>query len=131
MKLSEKLEILIRRNGYKKTEFAEKVGITYRALANYLSGGRNPRESILRDIASALDTTVEFLKDDTKALVLNREEQFLFNGNSDNRSRLEATDFLEHSRGLFAGNNLTDEDKSTLFACLTEIYFDAKTKAKK
>ena len=34
MELKEKLEILIKRNGYKKTDFASAVSITYRALAN-------------------------------------------------------------------------------------------------
>lgn len=131
MKLCEKLEILIRRNGMKKTEFAANIGITYRALANYLNGGRIPREAILKEMAKQLDTTTDFLRDDSKTLVLNSEEKFLFNGNSNNRSKQEATDFLEQSRGLFAGNNLSDTDKTALFACLTEIYFDAKTKAKK
>mgnify|MGYP000691854588 CR=1 FL=1 len=40
MELKDKLEILIKRNGYKKTDFASAVSITYRALANYISGAR-------------------------------------------------------------------------------------------
>ena len=43
MELKDKLEILIKRNGYKKTDFASAVSITYRALANYISGARTPR----------------------------------------------------------------------------------------
>ena len=51
MELKDKLEILIKRNGYKKTDFASAVSITYRALANYISGARTPRAKTLSDMA--------------------------------------------------------------------------------
>lgn len=54
MELKDKLEILIKRNGYKKTDFASAVSITYRALANYISGARTPRAKTLSDMAVLL-----------------------------------------------------------------------------
>lgn len=131
MLLCEKLEILIRRTGMKKTEFAAEVGITYRALANYLSGSRTPKKDVFRRIVEVLQVDREFLVDDTKSLALTSEERFLYNASSSSKGISEAADYLEQTRGLFAGNYLSEEDKQALFACLTEIYFDAKEKAKK
>ncbi len=131
MQFNQKLEILIRRTGLKKTEFAEKIGITYRALANYLAGGRIPKRVVFEKIADALGTDTAFLSDNTRSLVLSSEERFVFSASSDSKSVQEAADYLEHTKGLFAGNTLSEDDKQALFSCLTEIYFDAKEKAKK
>ena len=57
MELKDKLEILIKRNGYKKTDFASAVSITYRALANYISGARTPRAKTLSDMAVPVSYT--------------------------------------------------------------------------
>ncbi|MDR2531628.1 MAG: helix-turn-helix domain-containing protein [Oscillospiraceae bacterium] len=126
MKFSEKLEVLIRRNGMKKTEFAEKIGITYRALANYVSGTREPKKSVLLKIAETLDTDMVFLTDDAKSLTLTSEERFYFGATSEGRGILDAMFYIDKSRELFAGDKLSEEDKQALFTCVTEIYFAAK-----
>lgn len=131
MLFKEKIEILIRRKGMKKTEFADQIGITYRALANYLSGNRVPKGAILKKIATALDVTEEFLLDDRKNLIMNSEERFIYHASDESTGIEEAARFLEQTRGLFAGNSLTEDDKQTLFTCLSEIYFDAKANAAK
>jgi transcriptional regulator with XRE-family HTH domain len=128
MKLSEKLEVMIRRQGMKKTEFADKIGITYRALANYISGAREPKKSVLLRIAEALDTDIVFLTDDAKTLSLSSEERFYFGATSEGRGVLDAMFYLDKSRELFAGEKLSEADKQALFTCVTEIYFAAKNK---
>jgi len=130
MRFSEKLEVLIRRNGMKKTEFADKIGITYRALANYICGAREPKKSVLLKIAEALDTDMVFLTDDAKGLTLTSEERFYFGATSEGRGLLDAMFYLDKSRELFAGDKLSEEDKQALFTFVTEIYFDAKNKNK-
>ena len=131
MRLSEKLEVLIRRKGIKKTEFADKIGITYRALANYISGTREPKKSVLLKIAEALETDMVFLTDDTRGITLTSEERFYFGATSEGRGVLDAMFYLDKSRELFGGAKLSEEDKQALFTCVTEIYFDAKNKFKR
>lgn len=126
MKMNEKIELLLNRRHIRKTDFAESVGITYRAFANYMSGSRSPRPQILSRIAEALDTTPEFLTDEDKELELTAEERFLKRINTNGRDTTDAERFLSASRGLFAGNELSDEDKEHLLACLTEIYNDSR-----
>ena len=130
MKLSEKLEVLIRRRGLKKTEFADQIGITYRALANYISGAREPKKSVLLKIAEALDTDMVFLTDDARGITLTSEERFYFGATSEGRGILDAMFYLDKTREIFGGEKLSEEDKQALFTCVTEIYFAAKSRKK-
>ena len=122
MTLPQKLEILIRRKGVTKTQIATMTGITYRALANYISGGRKPRPRILSKMAALLDTTPEFLLNEGRSLVLTGEERFVFNADSPEPAVADAVALLEEARNVFA-SNLTKADKQALFSCLSEIYF--------
>ena len=123
MLLGEKLEILIGRKNMSKTDFAESIGITYRGLANYLNGSRKPKKDVLEKISSELGTTAEFLSDDSKSLILNSKERFVFNSNSDSASIREAADYLERGKQIFESSDMSLEDKQALFACITEMYF--------
>lgn len=133
MKFNEKLDILLNRRNIKRVEFAEKVGITYRAFAYYISDNRTPRRSVLERIARELNVTPEFLLDDSMEINLSKEEKLIRRISSRNESSpetakltAEATRFLSQSKGLFAGNALSDEDKYDLMRCLTEIYEDSR-----
>jgi transcriptional regulator with XRE-family HTH domain len=133
MTLSQKLEILIRRKGITKTQAAERAGITYRALANYIAGGRNPRKSILSKLAEILGSTPEFLTDESRSLILSSEERFAFNADSHENAVNAALALLDETKRLFgrSGNltsdeTLSGEDMRALFSCMSEIYFDAK-----
>jgi transcriptional regulator with XRE-family HTH domain len=128
MTLPQKLEILIRRKGVTKTEIAAITGITYRALANYISGGRKPRPGILSKMAANLDTTPEFLLNDTQGLILSSEERFIFNAESPEPAVNAGVALLEETRKLFNNAELTNVDKQALFSCMSEIYFDAKNR---
>lgn len=130
MKLYEKLDILLTRNNYKRVEFAEKIGITYRAFAYYMSDTRKPRKSVLVKIAKELGVTPEFLLDDNASIKLTHEEKFIRNIAANGKDPADAAKFLSQSKGLFAGNSLTEKDKSDLMKCLTEIYYDSRKVSK-
>lgn len=124
----DKIEILLRRKGYKKTEFADKLGITYRALANYMSGARRPRAAILRKIQEELEVTADFLFDEKQGLVLDSEERFLYNSSEESLDTDKAMELLKQAKALFQSDGLVLSDKQSLFSCLTEVYFDAINK---
>ncbi len=129
MQMNEKIEIMLGRMRVRKTDFAKDVGITYRAFANYMNGSRKPKRDILARIAEKLGLTPEFLSDDEKELELTIEERFIKRVCVSDRDKAAAMQFLTESRGLFAGNSLSDDDKEALFRCLMEIYEDSKSKA--
>ena len=127
MTLSEKLEILIRRKNTTKTDFAVKIGITYRALANYISGDRIPRRYILVKMAKELDVTADFLLNDKQSLILDSRERFIFNATSEEKGVNAALSLLGETEKVFKSGDLTDADKQALYSCMTEVYFGAKT----
>ena len=131
MKFNDKLEVIIWRMDISKSEFARQIGITYRGLANYLSGLRKPKKSVLQAISDFTRISEKDLLDEKFELELSREEDFLLNSGKSLREKNEASDFIRQSRGLFAGNSLSEDDKELLFACLEEIFYDAKEKAGK
>ncbi len=126
MQMNEKIEILLARKRIRKTDFAESVGVTYRAFANYMNGSRKPRGQILSKIAQELELTPEFLLNDDKELELTIEERFIKRTCRSEQDKAAAMQFLTETRGLFAGNSFSDEDKEALFQCLIEIYNDCK-----
>lgn len=126
MTFKDKIEILLLRKGYKKTEFAEKIGVTYRALANYLAGTRSPKKSIMNKIEEDLEVTSSFLLDNNQSLVLNSEENFYYNCSDKSSDSDKAMVFLQQAKKLFSENGLTEDDKQALFSCITEIYFNSK-----
>lgn len=131
MKMNEKLDILLNRRRIKRVEFAESIGITYRAFAYYMSDTRKPRKGILEKIAKELDVTPEFLADDSIDMELTLEERFIKRITDRGNDPTAAMRFLAQSRGLLAGNSLSEEDKASLMSCLTEIYEDSLKKGKK
>lgn len=127
MKMNEKLEIMLGRKRIRKTDFAHSVGITYRAFANYMNGSRRPKKEILVKMADRLGMSPEHLGDDEFDLELTIEERFIKRTYASDRDKATAMQVLSESRGLFAGNSLSDEDKEALFQCLLEIYNDSKS----
>ncbi len=125
MKMNEKIEIMLGRRRMKKTDFAESIGVTYRAFANYMNGSRTPRAATLDKMAKELGLTAEFLTNDNEELELTIEERFIKRVCASGVTS-EAAQFLSQSRGLFAGNDLSDEDKEYLLKALIDIYEDAR-----
>lgn len=126
MKFNEKLDIMLGRKRIKRVDFADSVGITYRAFAYYMNGSRIPRKNILERIARELEVTPEFLLDDTADIELTSEEKLIRSISENGKNPGGTIKFLAQSRGLFAGNALTDEDKKNLVECLMEIYEDSR-----
>ena len=131
MEMNEKLEIMLARRRIKKVDFAQSIGITYRAFANYMNGSRSPRKEILGKMAEMLDVTPDFLSDNSQEIVLTLEERFIKRVYASGNDPSEAMRFLSQSRGLFAGNSLSDDDKQCLLECLTEIFLDSRNHKEK
>lgn len=128
MEIQEKLEILIKRNNYKKSDFASAIGITYRALANYINGSRFPRQKILSDMAILLDVDETVLTDNNISLSLSPEEKLYFNGTSDREILDNADEVLFSVEKLLTEKKFTNEDKTAFFNCIAEKYFAEKAK---
>lgn len=132
MKFAEKLRLLRKRNGLTQGDVAEAIGTTMRSVRYYEADTKFPSEAHLKKIAGLFNVTIDLLTDDKEEIELTKEEQFIEKAKKDDRfkGKTDAERFLVRSKGLFAGGELSEDDKDALFESLTEIYFDAKKKAK-
>ena len=98
-KIGERIAVLLKNEGVSQKELAQLVGITESALSRYIKGERQPKLEVIANLATALNTTSDYL-------ISGNEEETSFN----NLSRLIA-------RGT---KTLTQEDKMKLMRLLTK-----------
>ena len=60
-KFSSRLKYLITDRKIKQVDLANDIGITESALSHYLAGDREPSNELLANLATALDTTTDYL----------------------------------------------------------------------
>ncbi len=126
MTFADKLRNLREQKGYTQAELAEAAGITTRTLQYYESGKRYPNNlSIAVKLADLLGTTSERLLGEEGGLVLDAHER---GGRTAGR---ELRSLVEGVSALFAGGELTDEDRDAAMRALTTAYWIAKDGAKK
>lgn len=125
MELKEKITKLRRMKGYTQGELASIVGITTRAIQNYENGSRYPKKDIIAKIAEALGVE--------ETSLATEEEEFIIEANEKYGSRGKATaDKLIHSaNALFAGGNVSEEDKALVLEAIQHAYWEAKLVNKK
>ena len=67
--IGDRLSRLLKESGYTQKEFASMCGVTEAAMCRYLKNEREPKIEVVANMATALNTTVEYLirgkKDDT------------------------------------------------------------------
>ena len=132
MTIGEKIKLLRKRVGMTQAELAERLAVTTRAVIYFEKNQRHPSDEAIKKLAEIYEIPEEVLADDRKDLELTKEEKFIKRAKSEDnkRGKTEAEKFLEKCRVFFAGGSVSDEDMDLVFESLTEIFFDAKRKAK-
>ena len=132
MTIGEKIKLLRKRARMTQAELAEKISVTTRSVIYFEKNQRHPSEDVISKLSEAFGIPEDILSDDHRDLELTKEEKFIQRAKSEDRQRgkTEAERFLEKCRVFFAGGSVSDEDMDLVFESLTEIFFDAKHKAK-
>lgn len=60
-KIGDRIAQLMKKNGYTQKELAGMVGVTEAAMSKYLSNDRQPRVEVVANMATALNTTSDYL----------------------------------------------------------------------
>ena len=125
MELKEKITKLRRMKGYTQGELANIVGITTRAIQNYENGSRYPKKDILAKIAEALGVEETSLATD--------EEEFIIEANDKygSRGKAAADKLIHNANALFAGGDVSEEDKALVLEAIQQAYWEAKIINKK
>lgn len=125
MEFKERLTKLRRMRGMSQSDLALATGLTDRSIKNYEAGDRMPKADTIYKLATALNV-------DEKALV-NDEEFFIIEANDKYgaRGKASAQKLVENAQALFAGGDLTDEDKNAVMEAIQEAFWKSKLKNKK
>lgn len=95
--LGKRVVELRKKKGFSQSDLAKQVGISYAQVGRYETKGAQPPAEVLRKIADALDTTVDFL----------------INGDTDEKavSALKDAELLQQFRAV---EQMDEEDKVTV-----------------
>ena len=125
MEFGEKIKARRCELGLSQTELASVCGISLRSVQNYESGQRHPANiSIVKKIAKALKVGHEYLLDDAAQYVIDAAARGGENAAHD------VDRLLSDLQGLFAGGELTPQDKDKVMRAINEIYWESKETVK-
>jgi transcriptional regulator with XRE-family HTH domain len=113
---------------------AKKIGVSRRTVALYEKNKRKPKNAgMIIALAKALNVSTDYFMTDDELKQIQEQEAFLDQAAEQygNRGKAQARLILDQASALFAGGELSEEDKEAFFQTMTQIYFDAKAKAKK
>ncbi|WP_341836415.1 helix-turn-helix transcriptional regulator [Chitinophaga pollutisoli] len=110
-KLGTRILELRKGKGWSQTELADAVGVSYAQIGRYETKDAQPPAEVLKNIADALDTTVDFL----------------LNGNNSDRASaaLQDAELIRYFKEI---ENMPQEDKQALVRVIAAFIRDTKTK---
>lgn len=134
MELKEKIKAARLDARMTQKQLAKEVGVSLRTIQFYESGERTPQNAaIIMRLAKALNVKTDYFLSNDELEQMRAQDAFLDEAKKQygTRGKAQATKLLEQTSALFAGGDLSDEDRESFFETVTEIYFDAKKRAKK
>lgn len=135
MNFSDKIKISREVIGLTQLELAKEVGVSQRTIASYESGGAIARRSTTEKLASALKVSVKFLSDDscTDPLEDIEKDEYIEQARAlyGAKGVRDMDELLRDNAALFAGGELSQEQKDAFFNAVMTAYITCKEEAKK
>lgn len=120
--------------GLSQPQLAQSIGITTRSVQAYESGDKKPRASVMAKLAKALKVSIKFLSDDEcEDPVADIEKD---NYITEARERYgskgvrDVDQLLADNAALFAGGDLSQEQKDAFFEAVMKSYITCKEEAR-
>ena len=126
MKFGDKLRDKRKKLSLSQSNLAKELGVTTRTLSNYEKGASHPQDrAIYFKLADFFKVDVNFF--------LTEDEEFLTKAaeHYGKKGRDQAEAILEQSAALFAGGDLSEEDKLAFLHEMQALFLDSKQRAKK
>ena len=118
-----------------QNELAQEVGVSQRTIASYESGGAKARRSTTEKLARALKVSVKYLSDDN---CIDPLEDIEMDEYIDQARALygakgvrDMDELLRDNAALFAGGELSQEQKDAFFNAVMTAYVTCKEEASK
>lgn len=125
MKFGDKIKEQRTKRGIKQEELAKALNITARTLIRYEQNLSHPRNrEIYKKLAGYFEMDINFFLTEDEEFLTEAARQYGRRGAS------QAEAILEQTTALFAGGDLSEEDKLAFLHEMQQIYFDSKERAK-
>ena len=135
MTFSDKIKLAREMAKLTQNELAREVGVSQRTIASYESGGARARRSTTEKLAHALKVSVKYLSDDACIDPLADiekdgyiEQARVLYGSKGVR---DMDSLLQDNAALFAGGELSQEQKDAFFEAIMRAYITCKEESKK
>lgn len=121
MTFGEKIKKLRLEKGWTQEQLAQKIGRRMRAIVRYESGESYPRyRETYYKLAELFDVEVNYLLTENEEFMAEVGEQY------GRRGQLQAEEVLNQARELFAGGELSEDDRMAFLLDLHEIFLESK-----
>lgn len=118
-----------------RDELAAKVGVTRRSIVAYEGGDRTPRPNTLIKLAEALNVSVRYLSDDECENPQEDIDRDLYIRSANEKygtsGARDIDRLLKENMALFAGGDISLEEKDRFFEAVTKAYFVCREEARK
>ena len=122
MTFGEKLKRLRTSSGITQEQLAANLSVSKRTIINYESGKCYPKSTeIFSKLASIFNVSIDNL--------MSAQDTFVIEANQagGNRAMRQAQELVEEVSGLFAGGQLTPEDRDAVMQALMDAYWQSKS----
>lgn len=120
--------------GFSQTQLGEKVGVSLRSILAYEKGEKTPRPSTVLKLARELHVSVKFLTDDNCENPLEDIEKDGYIEEArekyGSKGARDLDTLISENCALFAGGELSTEEKDVFFEALTKAYIACKEEAR-
>ena len=118
-----------------QTELAEQVGVSRRTIVAYEAGEATARKSTIAKLARVLKVSTKFLSDEdcNDPLADIEKDPFVEQARAlyGCTGARDMDALLKENAALFAGGELSQDEKDAFFEAITQAYFASKNEAKR
>lgn len=126
MTFGEKVKTLRKTKNMNQTQLADTIGVSLRTIRGWEIEGRYPKQhDLYQKLADALGCDISYLMTEEESFITEATEQY------GSRGAKQAQQILEQAAAMFAGGELSDEDKTAFMDEIQSLYLDSKKRAKK
>lgn len=125
MEFKDRLAKLRRMKGLSQENLAESIGTTKRSIQNYERGVRMPKGDTIAKLAEVLEVEENALVSDEEYFLIEAKDKY------GTRGKATAEKVLHSVNALFAGGEISEEDKDAVMLAIQNCYWKAKEDNKK
>ncbi len=126
MKFGDKIKELRKNNNLTQDALGKLIGVSKRTIINYEQGTSYPQDhEMYSKLAMALHCDENYIKTENEDFITTASAQY------GRRGAAQAQQILDQTAAMFAGGELSDEDKMAFLHEVQSLYFDSKQRSKK